>query len=196
MAKKTTNERMTLMLKKTSLGLLGIMVLLLSVAALPAMGYVEAGNKLGDLEFPAPLGPEDASYLGVAPGQPFKLSQMKAPYALVEVFATGCSHCFTHAPGMNTLSELINKDPKTAGKVKVIGLASTDSPGNVAAWKKQFKVPFALIPDPENKTTNPINIMGTPTTFLVDKNGNVLFAKPGAFPDPAAFLKEFSATMK
>ena len=51
------------MLKKTSLGLLGVMVLLMSVAALPALGYVEAGNKMGDLEFSAPLTPEDANLL-------------------------------------------------------------------------------------------------------------------------------------
>ena len=47
-------------------GLIGIMVLLMTVAALPALGYVEAGNKMGDLEFPAPLSSEDPSYLGVA----------------------------------------------------------------------------------------------------------------------------------
>ena len=68
------------MLKKTSLGLLGVMVLLMSVAALPALGYVEAGNKLGDLEFSAPLSPEDATYLGVPADKPFKLSQVGAPY--------------------------------------------------------------------------------------------------------------------
>jgi peroxiredoxin len=170
------------------------MVLLLSVAALPALGYVEAGNKLGDLEFPAPLTPEDATYLGVPAGKPFKLSQVGAPYILVEVFATGCSHCYTHAPHMNTLYNLINKD--AAGKVKVIGLASGDSPDNVASWKKQLKVPFALVADTDNKTTGKINIMGTPTTVLLNKNGDVLYAKPGAFQDVNAFLNELKDKMK
>ncbi len=172
------------------------MVLLMTVAALPALGYVEAGNKMGDLEFPAPLSSEDASYLGVPAGQPFKLSQVSAPYVLVEVFGTGCPHCFTHAPAMNTLYGLINKDPKTAGKVKVIGLASGDSPANLTTWKKQLKVPFALIADPDSKTTGKLNIMGTPTTIFMNKNGDVLLAKPGAFSSPEAFLKDLIAAMK
>lgn len=184
------------MLKKTSLGLLGIMVLLVSVAALPALGYVEAGNKLGDLEFPAPMTPEDAKYLGVPADKPFKLSQVGAPYVLVEVFATSCSHCYTHAPHMNALYNLINKDSKTAGKVKVIGLASGDNPGNVTTWKKTLKVPFPLLADTDNKTTGKINIMGTPTNILMDKSGNVLFAKPGAFPDAEAFLKDLKGAIK
>jgi thiol-disulfide isomerase/thioredoxin len=184
------------MVKKTSLWLFGIMVLLMSLAALPALGYVETGNKLGDLEFSAPLSPEEASYLGVPAGKPFKLSQVGAPYVLVEVFATGCSHCYSHAPAMNTLYDLINKDPKTAGKVKVIGLASGDNAANVTTWKKQLKVPFALIADTDNKTTTKINIMGTPTTILLNKNGDVLYAKPGAFPSPEAFMKDLTGAMK
>ena len=184
------------MVKKTSLWLFGIMALLLSLAALPALGYVEAGNKLGDLEFPAPLTPEDAKYLGVPADKPFKLSQMGAPYLLVEVFATGCSHCFTHAPHMNKLFDLINKDSQTAGKVKVLGLASGDSKDNCLAWKKQCKVPFALVADTDSKTVGKLNIMGTPTTILLNKNGDVLLAKPGAFPEPEAFLKDLKAAMK
>ncbi len=157
---------------------------------------MEKGNKLGDLEFPAPLTSEDASYLGVPADKPFKLSQVGAPYVLVEVFATGCSHCFAHAPHMNELFEKLKKDPETAGKVKVIGLASGDSKDNTAAWKKQCKVPFALVADTDSKTVDKMNIMGTPTTILFDKKGDVLYAKPGAFPDVDGFLKDLKAAMK
>lgn len=182
-------------MKRVSLALFCV-ALLVCLAALPALGYVEKGNKLGDLEFGPTISPEDAKYLGVAEGKPFKLSQVGAPYVLVEVFATGCSHCFTHAPHMNELFEMMNKDAQTAGKVKVIGLASGDSPENVASWKKMLKVPFALVADPDNKTSNKINIMGTPTFVLMDKKGDVLFAKAGASADMAAFLNELKAVMK
>ena len=75
-----------LIYKKVSFSLFGI-VLLLSLMALPAFGYVEKGNKLGDLQFAAPITPEDAQYLGVPAGKPFKLDQVGAPYVLVEIFA-------------------------------------------------------------------------------------------------------------
>jgi thiol-disulfide isomerase/thioredoxin len=182
-------------MKKVSFSLFGI-VLLLSLMALPAFGYVEKGNKLGDLQFAAPITPEDAQYLGVPAGKPFKLDQVGAPYVLVEIFATGCSHCYAHAPHMNELFNMINKDPQTAEKVKIIGLAQGDSPDNVATWKKQLKVPFALVPDADGKVTEKINIMGTPTTILVNKKGDVLYAKPGATPDMQAVLKDIKDAMK
>jgi thiol-disulfide isomerase/thioredoxin len=182
-------------MKKVSVGLFGIL-LLLSLAALPAFGYVEAGNKLGDLEFGPPLGSEDAAYLGVPADKPFKLSQAANPYLLVEVFATGCSHCYTHAPHMNELFNKINNDPQTKGKLKVVGLASGDSKENCLAWKKQCKVPFAMVADPESKTVEKIKVMGTPTIVLLNKSGDVLFAKAGAFQDVDAFLKDLKAAMK
>jgi thiol-disulfide isomerase/thioredoxin len=189
----TIMERKFFMLKKSAFGLLGILVMLMSVAVLPALGYVGAGDKMGDLEFGAPMTPEEATYLGVAPGQPFKLSQIKAPYVLVEVFATGCSHCYTAAPVVNNLYELVNKE----GKIKMIGLAAGDNPGNVATWKKQLKVPFALIPDPDGKVSGKLNIMGTPTTILLEtKSGDVKYAHAGEFKDPAAFFKDLKDFMK
>jgi hypothetical protein len=94
---------------------------------------------------------------------------------------------------MNNLYNLANKE----GKIKIVGLAAGDNPGNVGMWKKQLKVPFALIPDPDNKVTNKLNIMGTPTTILLEtKTGNVKFAHAGEFKDPAAFLKDLKEFMK
>jgi thiol-disulfide isomerase/thioredoxin len=183
------------MVKKSSFAFLSF-VLLLSLAALPAFGYVAAGNKLGDLEFGAPLTAEDAAYLGVPADKPFKLSQLGAPFLLVEVFATGCSHCYMHAPQMNKFFELVNKDPQASKKLKILGLAAGDTKDNCVAWKKQCKVPFAMVADPDRKVTDKLNIMGTPTTILLNKNGDVLHAKAGAFESPEAFLKELIGLMK
>jgi thiol-disulfide isomerase/thioredoxin len=189
--KKIFAERIFSM-KKMSLGLFSV-VLLLSLIALPAFGYVGAGDKMGDLQFQAPVTPEGASYLGVPAGQPFKLSQVKAPYVLLEVFATGCSHCYAQAPVMNNFFNLVNKE----GQIKVIGLAAGDSPDNVLTWKKSLKVPFALVPDPDNKVTGKLNIMGTPTAILLEtKTGDVKFAHAGEFKDPAAFLNDLKGFMK
>ncbi len=182
---------------RLGLGVFVLLLGLLTVAVLPAQaGVVATGDKLGDLEFPAPLSADDAKALGVAADKPFKLSQLGTPYVLVELFATSCPHCVHHAPIMNQLYGLLQKDANLAGKVKVTGLAAGDTPNNVASWKKQFKVPFALLPDPEFKTYKAINPMGTPTIILLNKNGEVLLAKAGAFTNPEAFLKEIAPLMK
>ncbi len=175
--------------------ILSLALLAFAVASAQA-AVVAAGDKLGDLEFPAPQSTDDAKALGVAADKPFKLSQLGVPFVLVEVFATSCPHCVHHAPVMNQLYGLIQKDAKLAGKVKVLGLAAGDNLNNVASWKKHFKVPFALIPDPDLKTYKAINPLGTPTTVLLNKNGDVLLAKAGAFDSADAFLKEITALMK
>lgn len=179
---------------------LRIFVLLVGLLTLTAFsaqaGVVAVGDKLGDLEFPAPQSADDAKALGVAADKPFKLSQLGVPFVLVELFATSCPHCVHHAPIMNQVYGLIKKDANLAGKVKVLGLAAGDTPNNVASWKKHFKVPFALVPDPEFKTYKAINPMGTPTTVLLNKNGDVLLAKAGAFDSAEAFLKELTALVK
>ncbi len=182
---------------KHGIRLIMVFVGLLILAALPAQAaVVAAGDKLGDLEFPAPQSPDEAKLLGVPADKPFKLSQLGTPYVLVEIFATGCPHCFTHAPAVNQLYGLIKKNADLAGKVKLLGLAAGDNLGNVQAWKKQLKVPFALIPDPDFKTYKAINPMGTPTIVLLNKNGDVLLAKAGGFDNAEAFLKEMTAAMK
>lgn len=182
---------------KLSLRTIGMFLLLLGLAAAPALaGYISAGDKLGDLAFPPPVNPDDAKLLGVPADQPFKLSQLGAPYILIESFSTGCPHCYTHAPSMNKLYGLITKNPKTADKIKVLGLAASDSPNNLVGWKKQLKVPFALVPDPDQATTKKLNIMGTPTTIFMNKNGDVLLAKAGAFENAEEFLKELIGLMK
>ena len=91
---------------------------------------------------------------------------------------------------------MVNKDPQTAGKVKIIGLAQGDSPDNVATWKKQLKVPFALVPDADGKVTEKIDLVGNPTTILVNQKGDVLYAKAGATPDMQAVLKDIKDAMK
>jgi peroxiredoxin len=101
-----------------------------------------------------------------------------------------------HAPQMNKFFELVNKDPQASKKLKILGLAAGDTKDNCVAWKKQCKVPFAMVADPDRKVTDKLNIMGTPTTILLNKNGDVLHAKAGAFESPEAFLKELIGLMK
>lgn len=173
--------------------LVGLLVLALGSAQ---AATVAKGDKLGDVEFPAPLSADDAQALGVEADKPFKLSQLGSPFVLVELFATGCPHCVHHAPIMNQVYGMIKKNANLAGKVKVLGLAAGDSANNTMSWKKHFKVPFALVPDPDFKAYKAINPLGTPTTVVLNKSGEVLLVKEGAFDSAEGFIKELTAIVK
>ncbi len=182
-------------LRRLGIGWL-LLILGLSLLALPAGAEVKPGDNLSGLSFPAPMSPEDAKYLGVAADKPFKLGDINAPYLLLEVFATSCSHCFQQAPGMNKIHELIQKDPKLAGKVRLLAVGAGDNQFAVMMWKRQLQIPFPIVPDTDLQVTNKINILGTPTTILLEKGGKVLLAHAGAFEDANAFFKELQALIK
>lgn len=184
-------------MRKQRLKLLILMVGFLVLALGSAQAATIAkGDKVGDVEFPAPLSAEDAKALGVEADKPFKLSQLGSPFVIVELFATSCPHCVHHAPTMNQVYGLIKKNANLAGKVKIFGLAAGDSANNTMSWKKHFKVPFALVPDPDFKAYKALNPLGTPTTVVLNKGGEVLLVKEGAFDSAEAFIKELAEIVK
>ncbi len=77
------------MKKKTLLLVLGIslLVLMLGSAAF-AEKEPAVGLNIGNVAFSAPVTPEDATYLGLAGPNAFTLSDIKAPYVLMESMNT------------------------------------------------------------------------------------------------------------
>ena len=63
----------------------GVM-LLCQVAWVAAEKEPEVGNSIGNPSFSAPVGAEDAAYLGLSGPSAFTLSDIKAPYVLIESF--------------------------------------------------------------------------------------------------------------
>ena len=76
---------------KTRLLILAIaagVMLLCQVAWVAADKDPEVGNSIGNPSFSAPLTAEDATYLGLSGPSAFTLSDIKAPYVLIESLST------------------------------------------------------------------------------------------------------------
>jgi thiol-disulfide isomerase/thioredoxin len=166
-----------LLLLATCLGVL----LLCQVALVAAESEPKAGMSIGNVSFSAPISAEDATYLGLAKPAPFTLSDIKAPYVLVESFNTTCPHCMAQAPVLNTLYNKVNSDPSLKGKVKFLSVAQGQDQGPASMWKKFKSVPFAVVPDPDSKLGKAMNFSPYPVSLLVDKSGKVLWAHVGSF---------------
>jgi hypothetical protein len=63
-------------------------LLLCQVSWVAADTEPTVGTNLGNVSFSAPITPEDAKYLGLASPAPFHLSDIKAPYVLIESMNT------------------------------------------------------------------------------------------------------------
>jgi len=188
------------MMKNKVLVLSCVLALVLCVGGASLAGAAEkepvVGQSVGIAKFKAPLNEEAAKYLGLASAAPFSLTDIKAPYVLVEQFSTNCPHCIAQAPVMNSLFNLVENDAQMKGKVKFLGAGQGDDEMKMKMWKAFHKVPFTLVPDPDNSFGKAMNFTPFPVTVLLDKTGKILFVHIGSFESADEVFKQLKAIVK
>ena len=184
------------MVKKAAICILMVMAVVGSLTLAPAWAEVKEGAQLGNLQFPKLLEPNDAKYLGLSGTGPFTLSQVGAPYVVLEAFATSCPHCFHQAPIMNNVYNMVSQDAKLKDKVRFIAVAGGDNDTATTMWRKQLKIPFPVLADADLSLTKKLDIPGTPTTIVLDKSGKAVFVEIGAFESADEFMKHLKSKIK
>jgi thiol-disulfide isomerase/thioredoxin len=180
------------MKKKTFLAVLmmcfGVVTLCL-VNGAAADREPRVGMNIGNVSFSAPITAADATYLGLSGQRPFTLSEIGAPYVVVESMNTGCPHCMAQAPVLNELYRLVAADPTLRSKIKFVAAAQGNGQYAVQSWKRFKKVPFAVVPDSGSTLSTAMNFGPYPVTMLVDKGGTVLWVHVGEFHDAYGALQ-------
>ena len=180
------------MKKKTFLPVLamclGVAILCLATRA-AAEREPRVGINIGNVSFAAPVTAEGAAYLGLRGQTPFTLSDIKAPYVVVESMYIHCAHSRAQAPILNELYRLVAGDPRLRNQIKFV--AAHQGLGQDAAkrWKKSMNVPFAVVPDTGSRLSAAMNFSPYPVTMLVDKGGTVLWVRVGEFHDAYGALQ-------
>ncbi|MGA2403141.1 MAG: TlpA disulfide reductase family protein [Syntrophobacteraceae bacterium] len=145
---------------------------------------------------PAPDSSQAQKYLGLKAMEPFKVSDIKAKLAVIEFMSAFCPYCHANAPILNNIYKTIQGDSGLAD-VKVIAIAVGNEKAAVEAYKKQFKVPFPVLPDQDFAISVSMNGVPTPTTMIVStENGTVLFSHTGVIQDRDGFVKQLKALNK
>lgn len=194
-AKKRSNHR----------GLLLIAVLLCSATA---MVEAEAGQprliRLGD-DFPAAAmafqGDEgDLAYLGLSGRGAFTLKEIDAELVLLEILNVHCVSCRRQAPIYNDLFDLIESDPDTLGKVKLLGVAAGNSRLEVEEFRQEYAVSFPIVADADFVLHDAIGGSRTPFTIFVrprpgGREGLVVRTKLGVSYESARILEDIAALM-
>src|SRR4030067_3089600 len=101
-----------------------------------------------DLTFTQSLSKEEQSYLGITKKTKFSFREIKGDLILVELLSTYCVNCQRQAPSFTAFSSSIEKDPKLKGKVKMIGIAAGNNPGEVETFKKAHQILYPIFSDP------------------------------------------------
>ena len=188
------------MMKNKVLVLSCVLALVCFLGAVSLAGAVEkepvVGQVVGTAKFKAPMTEDGAKYLGMAKADAFTLKDVKAPYLLVEQFSTTCPHCMAQAPVMNALYSKVEADAQLKDKLKFVGAGQGDDEMKMKMWQAFHKVPFPLVPDPDNFFGKALNFTPYPVTVILDKTGKIVFVHIGAFESADEVLPKIKAVVK
>ena len=115
---------------------------------------------------------------------------------LVEQFNTNCPHCMHQAPIMNQLYAKVEADAQLKNKLKFIAAGQGNEVGQLKMWKAFNKVPFPLVPDPNQAWGKAVNFTPYPVTMLVNKAGKIVFVHIGAFDNADEVFQKIKAVAK
>ena len=162
---------------------------------------LKKGDYFPDVMLKAPATSEDAAYLGTAEGQPFKISDIKADLVVVEIGSVFCGVCQKMVDVFNEVYSLIESNPETKGRIKMIGIFIGDIPSDIKAFREGLGGLYPIIPDEKFDVHKEVGNKYTPFTVFVRQNSN---GKPGIVvktheipnEDSKDFYSEIQALLK
>lgn len=149
-----------------------LLTLLLPSASVADQQPLRAGDFFPELRLITPETPADRAYLKLATDR-FTPSQIDAELLLVELLNVHCPHCQKQAPAYNELFRLIEQNPETRGRIKLLGVAVGNLDKEVKIFRQAYQIPFPILADPNFNAWRAIGGGATPLSIYVrqDKPG-------------------------
>ena len=105
-----------------------------------------------------------------------KLSDYHGKVVLLNFWATWCPPCIREMPSMERLHQKVAADD-----FKVIAINQMENADDVFAFTGQLEVDptFEILFDTTSKVSRDYAVRGLPTTYLIDKKGNIRYRAVG-----------------
>lgn len=157
-----------------------------------ALGVLVVVLALGAYFIVAQKSQAPALRLATIDGKNVELKAQRGKVLFVNFWATSCTTCVHEMPA------LIDTQRKYAAQgYETLAIAMDyDTPGYVAAFALRNGLPFIVAHDADGKAAQAFGgVRLTPTSFLIDKQGNIVKRYLGE-PDMAALHAEIEALLK
>lgn len=133
-------------------------------------------ERAGDRPPPRPVTFQAPDFTLPTPlGASIRLSDRRGKVVLVNFWATWCMPCRREMP---TMEALYQRYKDQGLEVLAVNLDML-SPAGVKAFVKEVAVTFHVVLDPSWSTAPAYRVVGLPTTYLIDRAGNVVVREVG-----------------
>lgn len=111
-------------------------------------------------------------------GENIELAGLIGKPVLVTFWATDCTGCIEEIPHLIAL----HREHSQQGLTIIAVAMHYDPPNHVLAMAESKQLPYAVALDPDGSLARGFgNVQLTPTTFLIDRNGQIAMQKIGVF---------------
>jgi thiol-disulfide isomerase/thioredoxin len=108
-------------------------------------------------------------------GAPIRLAELRGKVVLLNFWATWCVPCRTEMPSLDALYQQYQDRGLAVLAVNV----DTLSTAGVEAFMQEVAVTFPIVLDPAWSVARAYRVLGLPTTYLIDRGGNVVIREVG-----------------
>ena len=181
-------------MKRTLIHVLVIAVVSL-IITLPVSAATQppaTGSVLPEIKLTVPANNDYKNYLGLSPGDFFKIPQIKANVVIIEIMNMYCPHCQASALKVNELYRIIENNPALKDKIKLIGIAVGNSTYETEVFRERYNVPFPLFADGDFAIHQIVGEVRTPYFIGIkidDGVPKVFYSKVSGFEKADQFLE-------
>lgn len=169
-----------------------------SFAQTSQVSYSDKRMPLPAFELPLPQDQSQRDYLGLSGKGRFKIGDIKSQIVIIEIFSFYCPICQVHAPLVHEVYEKIQGRADLKEKIRMVGIAATNTAFEAQSFKETYKISFPVFPDEEGDIALLLGIKYTPTFIGVKVDGKgrqeQFYFLPGAFTNPTRFIEDILKT--
>lgn len=110
-------------------------------------------------------------------GPAVQMSGLSGKPTVVNLWASWCEPCRREAPRFGRAAGAVGS------KVRFLGVDIKDDPGAARAFLSEFTIRYPQVTDPDGTFLAQLHLPGLPVTYLLDRNGRVVYQHIGEMHD-------------